>query len=458
MRVVIAATCFVLMFSTSIVSAQDGEDLVLTGPDTYYLGLPANFNITGAEPGETVKLYFSWTPDEEICPGFLFGACLSFGMPIPNVGNGVADDLGNASVSARVTAGVGLGETLLFQAVVMRGPDTVVSNLITGTPVYAECGADELWDFVSASCVSAGGGDADFEAGRAVGFSEGYDAGYLNGYLDVLEGSIGFSCGCEFGYEWVDGPLPACIAIDECEEVIDPCGNGVCIDGSFFGYSCECDAGFELTEGDFPTCVDIDECLLSFCHPDATCTNFEGGYDCVCNFGFEGDGYNFCDAVLSPDSQCTIYFDDAYEALGQGSDPEAFYGAAGVHFDNSSGYGVIGGEGNGDPGNWDIEGTNGSAAWGMWDSAHSIWFDAPVYELSIDFLRGFGDYSVTVDAYLDDVWVEAGTVSPTGEWGWDTLSIAGPIDELRWDTGCCYGADNLEFAIMAAMDVPWCEP
>ena len=37
-------------------------------------------------------------------------------------------------------------------------------------------------------------------------------------------------------------------------------------------------------------CLDIDECLDSPCDGNATCTNFDGGYSCACNEGFEGDG------------------------------------------------------------------------------------------------------------------------------------------------------------------------
>ena len=41
--------------------------------------------------------------------------------------------------------------------------------------------------------------------------------------------------------------------------------------------------------------ADIDECILGLdnCHDNATCTNSIGSYTCMCNDGFEGNGYQF---------------------------------------------------------------------------------------------------------------------------------------------------------------------
>ena len=40
--------------------------------------------------------------------------------------------------------------------------------------------------------------------------------------------------------------------------------------------------------------LDIDECNSNGdpCHSNATCTDTEGSYTCVCDEGFTGDGYN----------------------------------------------------------------------------------------------------------------------------------------------------------------------
>ncbi|KFD55583.1 hypothetical protein M513_03635 [Trichuris suis] len=54
-------------------------------------------------------------------------------------------------------------------------------------------------------------------------------------------------------------------------------------------YICVCDKGFE---GDGYNCRDVDECTLSdnLCSPLATCVNTIGSYKCVCKPGYSGDG------------------------------------------------------------------------------------------------------------------------------------------------------------------------
>lgn len=45
---------------------------------------------------------------------------------------------------------------------------------------------------------------------------------------------------------------------------------------------------------------DVNDCAdPSSCHPNATCTNFDGGFECDCLSGFLGDGINNCNGELS---------------------------------------------------------------------------------------------------------------------------------------------------------------
>ena len=59
--------------------------------------------------------------------------------------------------------------------------------------------------------------------------------------------------------------------------------NGYCHLGQ-----CHCQPGYQ---GDGATaCNDVDECLLGYCDVNAHCQNSDGGYNCSCNDGYEGNG------------------------------------------------------------------------------------------------------------------------------------------------------------------------
>ena len=38
--------------------------------------------------------------------------------------------------------------------------------------------------------------------------------------------------------------------------------------------------------------LDIVECSSNPCHPNATCTDKKGSFDCECNVGYSGNGFN----------------------------------------------------------------------------------------------------------------------------------------------------------------------
>jgi len=120
----------------------------------------------------------------------------------------------------------------------------------------------------------------------------------------------GFECVCVDGYEMNanEGNL-TCVDINECDDTT-VCGdpNSSCMN-SVGSFSCDCHGGYVDNAG---VCIDVNECERScgivcpepdqknceiecsggdhMCFNEATCNNFEGGYECLCADGFEGDG------------------------------------------------------------------------------------------------------------------------------------------------------------------------
>ncbi len=144
---------------------------------------------------------------------------------------------------------------------------------------------------------------------------------------------------------------------------------------------------------------------------------------------------------------CSIWFDDAWSVLGAGGNPDTFYSPFGVNFDIGPGYGLNGGESDGDPGNWNIEGTYGSAFWGIWSGVQGVTFNSPVTDVSLDMLRGHDDYTITVEAFLGGGMVGAQTVNLVGQYTSEPITFAGPLDQIvLYDTGVSgAGIDNLVY-------------
>ena len=98
------------------------------------------------------------------------------------------------------------------------------------------------------------------------------------------------------------------VAFDPLEGAHECSAFATCAD-TFGSYNCTCDLGWT---GDGFNCTEVDECKnkidalraaapphligeYAYCDDDAFCTNTEGGYNCTCNDGFQGDGFNCTD-------------------------------------------------------------------------------------------------------------------------------------------------------------------
>ena len=85
--------------------------------------------------------------------------------------------------------------------------------------------------------------------------------------------------------------------IDECESGAHRCqADATCIN-TVGGYNCTCNPGYG---GDGFNCTDVNECLTNDhdCHADADCLNKIGSYNCTCRSGYSGNG-TICTGILS---------------------------------------------------------------------------------------------------------------------------------------------------------------
>jgi hypothetical protein len=81
----------------------------------------------------------------------------------------------------------------------------------------------------------------------------------------------------------------------------------------------------------------------------------------------------------------------------------------------------------------------------LWGGFHSISFEAPVVDVTLDLLRGHEDHVITLEAYLGGGYVGSETVTISGPFDTETIVFPGPIDLIVWDEICCYGMDRLVY-------------
>jgi hypothetical protein len=141
------------------------------------------------------------------------------------------------------------------------------------------------------------------------------------------------------------------------------------------------------------------------------------------------------------------------------------YNYLGITFINTDDGSTWGGIGNGDPGNWDLEGTNGSAFLGYNGSSYSsnLLFNSSIYNLSFDVSRSNGSSagnSFTANAYdvasnlLESITITFGDIN-----SWSTVSFTSSnIVSLHWfgngDSFHPFGVDNLQWNESASVPEP----
>ena len=118
-------------------------------------------------------------------------------------------------------------------------------------------------------------------------------------FNDHVGGAEKHGCACPVGYQGVAD----CNDINECKLALHNCDQTCSNQRGHF--VCVCESNFIL-EADGHTCTDYNECIGEngghTCTADnAHCENTPGDYDCVCDTGYEGNGFVSCPNV----NECT---------------------------------------------------------------------------------------------------------------------------------------------------------
>lgn len=169
-------------------------------------------------------------------------------------------------------------------------------------------------------------------------------------------------------------------------------------------------------------------------------------------------GVVLCALPLTVANADTITFDE-FPANNNNSPITTLYAALGVTFasDNS---GTWGGLSNGDPGNWDLEGTNGPAFLGNNGVNNSntyvtsIFFSSPMSNVSFDVSRSLGSslgQTLTASAFAGSTLLGfiSFSLGDINQWTMISFGFGGGIDSVILDGSQAgfspYGVDNLQF-------------
>lgn len=165
-----------------------------------------------------------------------------------------------------------------------------------------------------------------------------------------------------------------------------------------------------------------------------------------------------------------IRFDEAgwagWAIPGPYVDPATYYQASdGVTFTGNY-YSNIGGNSNGDPGNWNLDGINGPVFLGTnagIGSGPNVHFASPAYDVTLDVgLPGHNwTNDIIVTGFLGASIIESHTVniaSPTDPGNWDTVGFGSALDRIEVrlgaGSGFAFGIDNIVFNSTPAVPEP----
>lgn len=162
-----------------------------------------------------------------------------------------------------------------------------------------------------------------------------------------------------------------------------------------------------------------------------------------------------CFALAAPAAAGTISFDEIDPANDWRAAPlSEEYAEMGVHFVATDDGVVWSGLSDGDPGGWELEGTNGSAFAGFNGLSYemSALLDEVAQHFSLDVARAYyfdPDVVFTLVGYrngdsVEEVSVDLGALAVNE---WVTLELIEPIDEVHMygEGGAPFGVDNLQW-------------
>lgn len=154
-----------------------------------------------------------------------------------------------------------------------------------------------------------------------------------------------------------------------------------------------------------------------------------------------------------PVTAAVITFDEFAADNANGAIPAGRYAGLGVTFVGTDDGSTWGGNANGNPGNWGVDGTNGPIFSGFNGDSYSqtLTFASNISGFSLDASRTNGslDGTITLQGFLGATLVASNVVNLGAINTWSTLSIAGTFDRVVYSgTGQDFhpfGVDNLRW-------------